>query len=135
LLSRFPSAAHLASWAGLYPTNKESAGKRMKGPVNRGNAWLRAIMGEVAWARIRTKASYFHAQFHPIARRRGRNKAAIAVAHCILTAVFHVLSTGKPYTELGVDYFDKLDATRIERTHVRRLEQLGYTVTLTPLVT
>jgi transposase len=134
-MSRFPSAAHLASWAGLCPTNKESAGKRMKGPVNRGNVWLRAIMGEVAWASIRTKASYFHAQFRRISRRRGRNKAAVAVAHSILTAVYHVLSTGKPYTELGVDYFDKLDATRIERSHVRRLEQLGYTVTLTPLGT
>jgi transposase len=134
-MSRFPSAAHLASWAGLCPTNKESAGKRMKGPVNRGNVWLRSIMGEVAWASIRTKASYFYAQFHRIARRRGRNKAAVAVAHSILTAIYHVLSTGKPYTELGVDYFDKLDATRIERTHIRRLEQLGYTVTLTPLST
>jgi transposase len=134
-MSRFPSAAHLASWAGLCPTNKESAGKRMKGPVNRGNVWLRAIMGEVAWASIRTKASYFHAQFRRISRRRGRNKAAVAVAHSILAAVYHVLSTGKPYTELGVDYFDKLDATRIERSHVRRLEQLGYTVTLTPLGT
>jgi transposase len=134
-MSRFPSAAHLASWAGLCPTNKESAGKRMKGPVNRGNVWLRSIMGEVAWASIRTKASYFYAQFHRIARRRGRNKAAVAVAHSILTAIYHVLSTGKPYAELGVDYFDKLDSTRIERTHVRRLEQLGYTVTLTPLPT
>ena len=107
----------------------------MKGPVNRGNVWLRAIMGEVAWASIRTRASYFHAQFRRIARRRGRNKAAVAVAHSIRTAVYHVLSTGKPYAELGVDYFDKLDATRIERSHVRRLEQLGYTVTLTPLTT
>src|SRR5207248_7952438 len=90
-MSRFPSAAHLASWAGLCPTNKESAGKHMPGPMNRGNVWLRAIMGEVAWASVKTKASYFYAQFHRIARRRGRNKAAIAVAHSILTAVYHVL--------------------------------------------
>jgi transposase len=131
-MDRFPSAAHLASWAGLCPTNKESAGKRMQGPMNRGNVWLRAIMGEVAWASIKTKASYFCAQFHRLARRRGRNKAAIAVAHSILTAVYHVLRTGQPYTELGVDYFDRLDASRIERHHVRRLEQLGYSVTLTP---
>src|SRR3954468_20000224 len=100
-MSRFPSAGHLASWDGLWPTSKESAGKRMKGPVNRGNVWLRSIMGEVAWASIRTKASYFYAQFHRIARRRGRNKAAVAVAHSILTAIYHVLSTGKAYTELG----------------------------------
>ena len=131
-MSRFPTAAHLASWAGLCPTNKESAGKRMQGPMNRGNVWLRAIMGEVAWASIKTKASYFYAQFHRISRRRGRNKAAIAVAHSILTAVYHVLRTGQPYTDLGVDYFDRLDALRLERHHVRRLEQLGYSVTLKP---
>jgi transposase len=131
-MSRFPTAAHLASWAGLCPTNKESAGKHMQGPMNRGNVWLRAIMGEVAWASIKIKARYFYAQFHRIARRRGRNKAAIAVAHSLVTAVYHVLRTGQPYTELGVDYFDGLDASRIERHHVRRLEQLGYSVTLKP---
>jgi transposase len=132
-MTRFPTAAHLASWAGLCPTNKESAGKHTPGPMNRGNVWLRAIMGEVAWASVKTKTSYFYAQFHRIARRRGRNKAAIAVAHSMLTAVYHVLRTGQPYAELGVDYFDRLDATRIERHHVRRLEQLGYSVTLSPM--
>jgi transposase len=132
-MSRFPTAGHLASWAGLCPSNKESAGKRMTGPMNRGNVWLRSIMGEVAWASIKTSATYFHAQFHRLARRRGRNKAAMAVAHSLLVVVYHVLRTGQPYAELGVDYLDKLDAARIERHHVRRLEQLGYTVTLTPL--
>jgi transposase len=131
-MSRFPTAGHLASWAGLCPSNKESAGKRMTGPMNRGNVWLRSIMGEVAWASIKTRATYFHAQFHRIARRRGRNKAAMAVAHSLLIVVYHVLRTGQPYTELGADYLDQLDATRIERHHVRRLEQLGYAVTLTP---
>ena len=132
-MSRFPTAAHLSSWAGLCPTNKESAGKHMPGPMNRGNVWLRAIIGEVAWASIKTKASYFYAQFHRIARRRGRNNAPIAVAHSILATVYHVLRTGQPYEDLGVDYFDRLDATRIERHHVRRLEQLGYSVTLKPM--
>jgi len=132
-MTRFPTAGHLASWAGLCPSNKESAGNRMKGPVNRGNVWLRSIMGEVAWASIKTRASYFHAQFHRIARRRGRNKAAMAVAHSLLIVIYHVLRTKQPYADLGADYFDQLDATRIERHHVRRLEQLGYTVTLTPL--
>jgi len=132
-MARFPSAGHLVSWAGLCPSNKESAGKRMKGPVNRGNVWLRGIMGEVAWASVRKRATYFYAQFNRVARRRGRNKAAVAVAHSLLVVIYHVLKTGKPYVELGVDYFDKLDATRIERHHVRRLEQLGYNVTLSPL--
>jgi hypothetical protein len=73
----------------------------MPAPMNRGNVWLRAIMAEVAWASVKTKASYFYAQFHRIARRRGRNKAAIAVAHSLLTAVYHVLRTGQPYAELS----------------------------------
>ena len=132
-MTRFPSAGHLASWAGLCPSNKESAGKRMQPPMNRGNVWLRSIMGEVAWASIKTRATYFYAQFHRIARRRGRNKAAIAVAHSLLVVIYHVLRTRKPYAELGVDYLDQLDAARMERHHVHRLEQLGYTVTLTPL--
>jgi hypothetical protein len=93
--------------------------------MNRGNVWLRAITGEVAWASIKTKASYFYAQFHRIARRRGRNKAAIGVAHSLLTVVYHVVRTGQPYVELGVDYFDGLDVARVERHQVRRLEQLG----------
>ena len=132
-MSRFPSSGHLASWAGLCPTNKESGGKRLKGPANRGNVWLRAIMGEVAWGSIRTHGTYFQAQFHRIARRRGRNKAAIAVAHSLLVVVYHVLRTKRPYAELGGNYFDQLDATRLEHHHVRRLEQLGYTVTLSPI--
>ena len=132
-MSRFPTAGHLSSWAGLCPSNKESAGKRMKGPVNRGNVWLRAIMGEVAWASVKRRATYFGAQFHRLARRRGRNKAIVAVAHSLLVVIYHVLLTRQPYKELGIDYFNELDTTRIQRHHVRRLEQLGYTVTLTPL--
>ena len=131
-MSRFPTAGHLSSWAGVCPTNKESAGKRMKGPTNHGNVWLRAIMGEVAWASIRTKASYFSAQFRRLARRRGNQKAAMAVAHSILVVIYHILRTGQPYRELGVDHFTRSDAARIERHHVRRLEQLGFTVMLTP---
>jgi transposase len=133
-MSRFPSAGHLASWAGLCPTNKESAGKRLKGPMNRGNVWLRGIMGEVAWASVKRHATYFSAQFHRLARRRGRNKAIVAVAHSLLVVIYHVLQTRQPYAELGVDYFNRPDTGRIQRHHVRRLEQLGYTVTLTPLV-
>jgi len=132
-MSRFPTAGHLASWAGVCPSNKESAGKRMTGPMNRGNVWLRSILGEVAWASIKTHATYFYAQFHRIARRRGRNKAAMAVAHSLLVVIFHVLRNRQPYTELGADYLDRLDAAQIERHHVRRLEQLGYTVTLSPI--
>jgi len=119
--------------AGLRPANKPSHDKRMKGPVNRGNVWRRAIMGEVASASLRTKASYFPAQFRLIARRQGRENAAVAVAHSLLIVISHVLKTGKPYLEFGVDYFDQLVAARVERQNVRRLEQLGYAVTPTPI--
>ena len=100
--------------------------------MNRGNVWLRAIMGEVAWASIRTRATYFHAQFGRIARRRGAKKAAVAVAHSLLIVIYHVLRDGNPYKELGADYFNNLDTERVQRHHVRRLEQLGYKVSLTP---
>ena len=132
-MSRFPSAGHLASWAGLCPSNKESAGKRMKAPTNHGNVWLRAIMGEVAWASVRTRTTYFHAQFQRLARRRGPKKASVAVAHSLLIVIYHVLRNGTPYAELGVDYFNNLDTARMQRHHVRRLEQLGYKVVLTPI--
>jgi transposase len=132
-MSRFPTAGHLASWAGVCPSNKESAGKRMTPLMNRGNVWLRSMLGEVAWASIKTRTSYFSAQFHRIARRRGRNKAAMAVAHSLLVVIYHVLRDRQPYAELGTDYLDRLDAVRIERHHVRRLEQLGYTVNLSPI--
>ena len=105
----------------------------MKAPVNRGNVWLRAIMGEVAWNAVKMRDTYFHAQFQRVARRRGRQKAVIAVARSVLIVIYHVLRTGRPYSELGGNYFDQLDATRVERHHVHRLEQLGYTVTLTPI--
>lgn len=132
-MARFPSAQHLASWAGVCPGNKQSGGRRLSGKTTPGNVWLRAILGEVAWAAIRTKDSYFRAQYYRLARRRGKNKALMAVAHSILTVLYHVLRERRPYQDLGADYFDRLDATRIERHHVRRLEQLGYKVDLTPM--
>src|SRR4029453_3602541 len=109
-MGRFPSVGALASWAGLCSSNKESAGKRMTAPMNRGNVWLRAVMGEVAWASIRSRATYFHVQYHRLARRRGEKKAAVSVAHSLLIVIYHVLQNRKPYTELGVDYFNTLDS-------------------------
>jgi len=131
-MSRFPSAKHLASWAGLCPGNRQSGGKRLGGKPTEGNAWLKGVLGEVAWVIARSKGTYLHAQYHRIARRRGKYKAAVAVAHSVLVIAYHVLKTGRPYSELGADYFDQLDAGRIERHHVKRLQQLGYEVTLAP---
>jgi transposase len=131
-MSRFPSDRHIASWAGVCPGNKQSGGKRLSGQTTKGNPYLRAVLTEVAWAISRTKDNYLAAQFHRIARRRGQQKAVMAVAHSVLVILYHMLREGRPYTDLGPDYFEHLEASRIERYHVLRLERLGYTVTLTP---
>ena len=131
-MTRFPSAKHLASWAGLCPGNRQSAGKRLATKATKGNRWLRGVLGEVAWAVSRHKGTYLHAQFHRLARRRGKYKAILAVAHSVLVIAYHVLRDRRPYTDLGADYFDRLDVQRVERYHLSRLRQLGYDVTLTP---
>ena len=131
-MSRFPSARHLASWAGVCPGNKQSGGKRLSGRTTQGNVWLRGMLGEVAWSIARSKGTYLHAQYHRLARRRGKHKAALAVAHSVLVIIYHLLRDQRPYADLGPDYFDRLDTARIQRHHVHRLEQLGYTVTLQP---
>jgi transposase len=131
-MAQFPSAKHLASWAAVCPGNKQSGGKRLSGKTRQGNAWLKAVLCEVAWANARHPASYIGAQFRRLTRRRGVYRALIAVAHTLLVIIYHVLKTKQPYHELGADYFDKLDQAYLERHHVRRLEQLGYSVTLAP---
>jgi transposase len=131
-MSRFPTHKHLASWAGVCPGNKQSGGKRLSGKITPGNPWLRAILGEIAWAIAHTTDNYLAAQFHRLARRRGKQKAVVAVAHSVLVILYHMLRDHRPYTDLGPDYFDRLDTERLQRLHVRRLEQLGFTVTLSP---
>jgi transposase len=131
-MSRFPSAKHLASWAGVCPGNKQSGGKRLSSKTTKGNAYLRAILAEVVWAIAHTKGNYLSAHYHRLARRIGKKKAIVAVSHSVLVIIYHILSTKQPYTDLGEDYFDKLNSVRIEQHHIRRLEQLGYKVTLAP---
>ena len=131
-MSRFPSAKHLASWAGVCPGNKQSAGKTLSSKIRPGNPYLKAILAEVVWVISHTKDNYLSAQYHRIARRRGKQKAVIAVSHSVLVILYHILRDKKPYSDLGGEYFDHLDTARIQRHHVRRLEQLGYSVTLTP---
>jgi len=131
-MTRFPSHRHLASWAGVCPGNRQSGGKRLSGKPTKGNVWLRAVLGEVAWAASRTRDTYLRAQFERLARRRGRKKAVVAVGHTLLVIIYHLLRTGQPYAERGADYFDTLDTTRITQHHVQRLGQLGYEVTITP---
>jgi transposase len=131
-MSRFPSAKHLASWAGLCPGNKQSGGKRMSEAITKGSPWLRGVLGEVVWSIAHSRDNYLVAQHRRMSKRRGVHKAVVAVAHSVLVIIYHLLRDHKPYADLGADYFDQLDAARLQRHHVHRLEQLGYTVTLTP---
>lgn len=130
-MSRFPTEKHLASWAGVCPGNKQSGGKRFSGATTNGNPYLRAALAEVVWSITRTD-TYLAAQYHRIARRKGKKRAVMAVAHSLLVIIYHVLREKKPYTELGADYFDRLNTEQVQRHHVRRLEQLGYKVELSP---
>lgn len=127
-MSRFLSDKHLSSWAGVCLGNRQSGGKRLSRATTNGNESLRATLCELA----HTKGTYLSALYHRQARRLGKKRVIIAVAHTLLVIVYHVLKEKKPHEELGADYFEKLDTTRLQQHHVQRLEQLGYTVTLTP---
>jgi len=130
-MSQFPSAEHLASWAGLCPGNEESAGKRKRRRTTKGNVWLRRALCESAWAAGRSKNTYFTAQYRRLAGRRGKNRAVMAVAHSLLVVFYQLLSTEhQQYQELVGNYFDTLDPIRLRRHLVKRLESLGYEVTL-----
>jgi transposase len=130
-MSRFPSARHLASWAGMCPGNHESAGKRFSGKTRRGSPWLRSALVEAAHAAMHSKDCYLSAQYQRLALRRGGKKATIAVGHTLLVILYHLLSEEKDYQELGGNYFDRWDQQAIQKQLVRRLEKLGYEVKLT----
>jgi transposase len=129
-MSVFPSEHHLSSWAGVCPGNNESAGKRKSGKTTKGNRWLRNALVQAAWAATRKKDSYFQAQYRRLAARRGKKRAILAVAHSLLTVIYHLLKNGSTYQELGGDYFDKLNKNRLVPYLVRRFKDLGFRVTL-----
>jgi transposase len=131
-MDQFPSADHLASWAGLSPGNNESAGKRRSGRTTKGNRWLRQALVQAAWAASHTKDTYLAAQYRRLAKRRGRKKALIAVAHTLLVIIYNVLKKQTPYTELGADYLDRQAPERLTQQLVKRLESLGHKVILQP---
>jgi transposase len=131
-MSRFPSAAHLASWAGMVPGHNESAGKRHSGKTRKGSRWLRALLVEAAQAAGRTKNTYLGAQYHRLLARRGKKKAVVAVGHTILIIAYHLLRRNVTYEDLGPHYFDERERPRVERRLVQRLERLGYKVNLEP---
>jgi transposase len=131
-ISRFPTAAHLASWAGVCPGNNESAGKRRSGRTRKGNQWLRRALVQAAHAAGRTK-TYLGAQYARLRARRGAGKAALAVAHSILVIAYHVLRDHKPYTDLGPDWFhQRRDPANYQAYLVRKLTSLGLQVTVAP---
>jgi transposase len=132
-MAQFPTAAHLASWAGLCPGNYESAGKRLGSAMRKGSPWLRRMACQSAWAAARTKNTYLSAQFRRLASKRGKNRAVMAVAHTILVIGYHLQTHQCDYRDLGGDYFDHLHADGLKRYLARRLESLGRKVTVMPL--
>src|SRR5277367_1212938 len=129
-MSRFPTAGHLISWAGLCPRNDESAGKRRSTRLRKGAPWLKTTLVQAAWCATRAKKSYLSAQFFRIKSRRGPRKAIMAVAASMLTAVYFMLRDGVEYRDLGHDYFDRADKAKTAQRLMRRLNDLGYEVTL-----
>ena len=130
-MSRFKTHRHLVSWARLCPRLDESAGKVHSTRTQKGAGWIKSLMIQAAWAAVRKKDSYLHAQFLRIRARRGGKKAIVAVAASILTAVYYVIRDGSPYIDLGPDYFHRHDRSKMARRFVARLRHLGYTVQIT----
>jgi transposase len=129
-MSRFPTADHLASWAGVAPGNNESAGKRRSGKTRQGNKVLGAGLNQAAHAAAGTKNTYLSAQYRRLAARRGKKKAIVALEHTILVIAYHLIQRKEPYRELGGNYFDNRRPEATANRLVKRLEQLGYAVSL-----
>ena len=132
-MDRFPSEAHFSSWAKLCPGNNESAGKRYSAGIGHGNRWLQTTLVQVAWAAVKVKNSYYSAFYRRLAARRGAKRAIIAVAHHILIAIYHMLKKREPFKDLGANYFDERNKTQVVNRAKRRIENLGYQVTLNPV--
>ncbi len=126
-MSKFPTADHLISWAGLCPRNDESAGKKRSTRLRKGDPWLKAMLVQAAWAAARTKGTYLRAQFMRLTRR-GPKKAVVAVAASILTAAYYILRDGVTYVDLGAEYFNKRDEEKVVARLTKRIRDLGYDV-------
>lgn len=132
-MSRFPSHAHLASWAGVSPGNHESAGKRKSGRTTHGDKWLKATLVEAAWAASKTKGSYLKSRYHRLASRRGKKRAALAVGHTILITAYHIIKEQCVYIELGAEFFDRLNEQHLLNRLTKRIAALGYKVDIEKL--
>jgi transposase len=132
-MKQFPTVAHAASWAGLCPGQDESAGKRKSGRTRRGNVWLKRALTQAAWGASMKKGSYFKALcHHRLAARKGKKRAIVAVAHALLSTGYILLWTGRKFSDLGEDYFDRLDRERLTKRLIKRLERLGHQVSIQP---
>lgn len=129
-LERFPTARHVAAWAGMSPGNRQSGGKRQQARTRKGSPWLRAALAEAAWAASKSKDAYLPALFRRLSARRGKKRAIVAVGHSILVTCYYLLTRGGIYQDLGETYFDERDRQNVVRRSVRRLQGLGYTVHL-----
>ncbi|MBU2603193.1 MAG: transposase [Actinobacteria bacterium] len=129
-MSRFPSAGHLASWAGRCPGNHQSAGKRRSGRSRKGSKWLGIALEEAALAATRTNGSYLQALYRRLRPRIGHGRALGAVKHSMLIAYWHMFTTGEVYRDLGGDYYQRRDPERQTRRLVAQLERLGHHVIL-----
>ena len=132
-MRRFPTADHAAAWAGVAPGNNESGGKHYSGRLRQGNHALRRALVQAAWAASRTANTYLAAQYHRLAGRRGKKRAVVAVAHSILVIAYHMLSRHEPYRELGGNYFDERKKESVVNRLMRRIQNLGYHVSLEPI--
>lgn len=132
-MTRFPTAGHLISWAGLCPRNDESAGKRRSNRMRKGAPWLKTTLIQCAWAAARKKGSYLQAQFHRLRARRGAKKAVCAVAASMLTAAYHMIANGTFYQDLGADHFESRSKPTQMKRLVAKLQSLGYEVEIKPL--
>jgi transposase len=132
-MSRFPSAGHAASWAGLVPGKNESAGRNRSSRTNKANRYLKAALVHAAHAAGKSKGNYLAAQFGRLAARRGKKRAAVAVAHSILVIAYHIIQRGTHYVDLGSNYFDQRKQEFVQKQLIRRLEKLGLKVTVEPL--
>ncbi len=128
-MSRFPTASHLCSWAGVAPGNNESAGKRRSGRTTKGNITLKTTLIQCAHGASKRKGTFFYAQYQRIKMRRGSKIAAMAVAHSILVAVYHMLKDNVPFYDLGSDFYNKFNREKKIRSYLNKLSELGYDLT------
>ena len=131
-MEHFQNESRFSPWAGLVPECKESAGKKMSSRIRKGNKYLKATLVECACAAIRNKQSYLYSRYQRIAARRGGKRALIAIAHTMLTAIYHMLKEKVPYCDLGADYYTNIQHDKLIKRNLRSLEKLGVDVIIQP---